>query len=84
MLVNLLDPVFDVLERFLVGDGIGEDDTDGSFVVSLVDIFVTLLSGSVPNLKFYFTSFNANDFDLKIDSDGGGITDLEIVVAESE
>ena len=68
MLVNLLDPVFDVLERFLVGDGIGEDDTNGSFVVSLSDGFESLLPSSIPNLHSYLFAINFDSFDLEINA----------------
>lgn len=50
VLVDLLDPVLYVLEGLLVGNGVSEYDSYGSPVISLVDVLVPLLSGSVPDL----------------------------------
>ncbi len=82
MLVNLFDPVFDVFERFFICNGVHQDNTNGPFVICLVNIFVSFLAGSVPYLKLDFASLNVNHLDLEIDSDRGCITNLEITIAK--
>lgn len=80
--MNLFDPVLNVLKGLLVSDGISQDNTDGSFVISLVDIFVPFLAGCVPNLQLYFAVFNFDNFNFKINPNRCRVADLEIVVTK--
>ena len=50
VLLDLLNPVTNVIERALVGAVVGKDDTHGALVVGLSDGAEALLSGGVPYL----------------------------------
>ncbi len=54
MLVNLLEPVLDVIESLLVSAVIDEDDAHSSFVIGLRNGSEALLTCSVPHLQLNF------------------------------
>lgn len=49
--LDLLNPVFDVMEGLSFVDGVGEYDAHGASVVGLGDGLETFLAGSVPDLE---------------------------------
>ena len=61
------DPVFDVVERFLVGDIVDKHDAHGAAVVSGGDCAESLLAGSVPNLQLDLFAIHLDGPDLKVD-----------------
>lgn len=76
-------PPIDVFKGGAVGDGIGENDACGSFVISLSDIFEALLSGCIPDLQFVASVAYGHGFDFEIDSDGGDVGLLEGAFTEA-
>ena len=53
MLINLLEPVRNVIKSLLVGAVIDQNDTHGPFVVSLRNGSESLLPCSIPDLQFH-------------------------------
>lgn len=70
VLVNFGKPVFNILERLSVGDIVDENDTMGALVIRSGDGFKSLLSSSVPDLKFDGVSSSFEGSDFEINSDG--------------
>jgi hypothetical protein len=84
MLIDLLEPVLNVIEGLLICAVIDQNNTHSSLVVSLGDGPESFLSCSVPYLQLNALIVNVNLFDLKVNPDGGHMTDWEAVVCESE
>ena len=53
MLLNLFQPVLDVVKGLLFGAVVDQDYAHGAFVIGLGDGSESLLSSCVPNLKLY-------------------------------
>ena len=66
MLLNIPDPVLDVIEAFLVGDVVDKHDAHGPSVVGGGDGSEPLLAGSVPDLKLDLLAIKLNCSDLEI------------------
>ena len=66
MLLNVPDPVFDVIETLLVGDIINQHDSHGPPVVSCGYGAKSFLSCCVPNLKFDLLSVQLNCPDFEV------------------
>ena len=53
VLINLFEPVGYIIESSFVSDIVDQQNTHGSFVVSLSDRSKSLLPRCIPNLKFH-------------------------------
>jgi len=84
VLVDLLDPVLDVVKGGCLVDRIGEDDYQGPLVEGGRKVLEFLLPRSVPNLQLYFQLFDLQRFYLKVDADRRGIRGFETIVAVAE
>ena len=70
ILVDLGEPVFDILEGLPFGDVIDQDDSVGSFVVGGSDGFESFLSGGVPDLELDSAAVGLEGSDLEINTNG--------------
>ena len=68
MLIDLLEPVRDVLECLLVCAVIDQNDPHGTFVVCLRDRPESFLSSSVPHLQLDSFVIHVDLFDLKVNA----------------
>ena len=68
VLVDLSQPVLNVLEGLSVGDIVDEDDSVSTFVVRGSDGLEAFLSGGVPNLKLDGASSRLEGSNLEINS----------------
>ena len=66
MLIDLLEPVLNVIEGLLICAVIDQNNTHSSLVVSLGDRPESFLSCSVPYLQLDAFVVNVNLFDLKV------------------
>lgn len=79
-LVDLLDPILEVVKGLAVGDGVDEDDAGSPLVVGLSDGLEPLLAGGVPDLHFDFDAVDIDGLDLEVDADGGDVRHLVLLV----
>jgi len=70
VLLDLFEPVFDILESLLVGHVIHEDDPMSTLIIARGDRLEALLAGGIPDLKFHRFSLEIEGSDLKIDANG--------------
>mmetsp|Transcript_8630 Transcript_8630/g.24220 ORF Transcript_8630/g.24220 Transcript_8630/m.24220 type:complete len:319 (-) Transcript_8630:1038-1994(-) len=82
--VDLVEPLLDVVEGFVVGDVVDDDDAVGAAVVRGGDGAEALLAGGVPNLELDGLAVELDGADLKVDADGGDVGFRVGVVGESE
>ena len=82
--VDLVEPLLDVVEGFVVGDVVHDDDAVGAAVVRGGDGAEALLAGGVPNLELDGLAVELDGADLKVDADGGDVGFRVGVVGESE
>ena len=54
MLFDFVEPVLDIVEGFLFGDIIDEDDPVRALIVCRSDCFEALLAGRIPNVELEF------------------------------
>ena len=80
--LDLFDPACYILEGLLVIDGICEDDTGRSLVVSLSDVSKSLLSCCIPDLQLDFRVINVDGFEFEVHTNGGYVAVLEDTIAE--
>lgn len=80
--LDLCHPPLNICERVGVRNGVCKDDTSCPSVVSLCDIFKSLLTCSIPYLHFDFFVCNHEWLDLEIYSDSGHISIFEVILAE--
>lgn len=73
----------DVVEGFWVGDRVAEDYPMCPLIISLRDIPIPFLPRRVPDLELQPMVIDSKRLDLEVDSDGGDVVLLELVVAES-
>ena len=66
IVIDLLDPAGDVVERPTVCDGICKNDTCCSFVVSLSDVSKSLLACGIPDLHFDSFVINLKHFYFEV------------------
>lgn len=81
--IDLVDPFLYVIERHFICDAIGQNNPDCSLVVSLCDVFKSLLASCVPNLQLYSLIFHVYGLDLEVDPDRSHIVFLELTITES-
>lgn len=68
MLINLLEPILDVVKGLLVSAVIDQDDSHSSLVISLSDSPESFLACCVPDLELHFLIIDINLLDLEVDS----------------
>ena len=68
----------------MIGDVVDKKDCMRTFVVSVGDCSKTLLTCGIPNLKFDVFVVRGNCFEAKVDSDGGHVVFVELIVCESQ
>lgn len=68
MLVNLLEPVLNVVEGLLVSAVVDQDDAHRSFVVSLSDGAEPFLTGSIPHLQLHALVVDIDLLDLEVNA----------------
>jgi len=79
-----LQPLFDVIERFLVGDVVNNNDAVSSAVITGCNGSKSFLSCCVPNLQLDCLSLEFDGADFEVDSDGGDVALCVSVVGESK
>lgn len=82
--VDLVEPLLDVVEGFVVGDVVDDDDAVGPAVVRGGDGAEALLAGGVPNLELDGLAIELDGADLEVDADGGDVRFRVGVVGETE
>ena len=68
MKLYLTNPVLNVLETFLNGAIIGQNNAHGALIISLSDRAEAFLACGVPNLQFNVLSIDLDRFYLEINS----------------
>ena len=68
MQLYLTDPILDILEAFLLGAIVSENDAHGPLIVGLRDGAEPLLAGCVPNLQLNVLAIDLHSLDLEINS----------------
>lgn len=68
MLINLLEPVGNVVESSLISAIVNQDNAHGSLVVSLGDCAEPLLSSCVPYLQLDSLVIDVNFLDFKVNA----------------
>mgnify|MGYP001148485436 CR=1 FL=1 len=74
----------DIIEGFRVSHRVCENDSMCTFVISLCDIFVPLLSCSIPDLKFQSVIIYGNSFNFEVDSNRSDIILLELIATKPD
>ena len=64
----LTDPILDILEAFVLGAIVSQNDAHGPLIVGLRDGTEPLLAGCVPNLQLNVLAIDLHCLDLEIDS----------------
>ena len=83
VVIDLTHPPLYVFEGAAIDDGKCEDDAGCPLVVGLGDVFELLLSCGVPDLQLELLVVDLDGFDFEVDSDGGDVGLLEVVLAEA-
>jgi hypothetical protein len=83
IVVDLYHPALNILKRSFITNGIGEYDTSSAFIVGLGNVLEPLLSRSVPYLQFVLAVAHVHCFDLEVDSNGGHVALLEVILAKA-
>ena len=68
MLINLLEPVGNVVESSLISAIVDQDDPHGSLVVGLGDSAEPLLASCVPHLQLDPLLIDVNFLDFKVNA----------------
>lgn len=79
-LVDLLDPIFEVIKGLPVGDGVDKYYSCCSLVIGFCNGFETLLTSSIPDLHFDFDAIDIDCFDFEVYADGGHMRHLILFI----
>lgn len=82
--LDLMQPRLHIVERFLIGDIIGNDNSMGTAVVRCCNGAESFLSGCVPDLKLNSLSIEFDRTNFEIDTDGRNVGFGVSVVGESK
>lgn len=82
ILLQLLEPLADIIESCPPSQIEHNQGTSCSFVVSMCDGSEALLSCCVPNLRFYFMVFDGYAFSGELDTNRGFGLDAELITLE--
>ena len=80
VLVNLLEPVLDVVERRLLCAVVDQEDAHRALVVRLCDRPEPLLAGSVPHLQLDRLLSQLDSFYPEVDANGRHVRGRKLVV----
>jgi hypothetical protein len=83
-LVDLLEPVLETVESFPIVNGINKNYASSSLIICLSDSLESLLTGCIPDLHFYFDSFDGDSFDFEVHADGSDMSHLIFFVNVTE
>jgi len=84
VLLNVADPVANVLEALLVGHVVDEQDAHGAAVVRGRDRAEALLASRIPDLQLDALSIELDRLDLEVNADGGDEARGEVNVVHGE
>ena len=84
VLVNLVEPVLDIIEGYFFCAVIHKNDAHRPFVISLSNCSESLLACSVPDLQLDHLVIQLYSFDPEIDSDGWHVAGGKLVVRETK
>lgn len=85
ILLNLLEPHGNMIERVAVGNVVHQEGTDGPAVVRRGDGTITLLAGRVPNLRLdKLVVLNLNRLGCEFDTNGTLGIFVELILREPE
>ena len=83
ILLNLLEPHWDMVERVAVGDVVHQKGTDGPAVVRRGDGTIAFLSGRIPNLRLdKLIVLNLNRLGCEFDTNGTLRVLIELILRE--
>lgn len=80
MLVNLLQPVLDVVECCFLRAVIHQYDSHCSLIIRLRDCSESFLPCRIPHLQLYSLVPHRNGLDLKVNTDGGHVAGGKVVL----
>jgi len=83
VLLQLVEPVADLLEGGVVGDIEHDHDAVGAAIVAGGDGPEALLAGSIPHLELDVLLVDLHVVDLEVDADGGDEVCIKLVVHET-
>ena len=84
VLVNVPQPLGNVIKGLGIGDVVDEHDTHGATVVAGGDGVEPLLPSRVPDLKLYLLPPQLDGFDFEVNSNCGDKCCVKCVLGESE
>jgi len=79
-----MEPLLDIVEGFVVGNVVNDDDAVSTAVVRGSNCAETLLAGGVPNLELDGLAVELNGTDLKVNSNGGDVRFRVGIISKSE
>lgn len=82
--VNFLEPLFDIVERFLICAVIDNNDSVRSAIVRTGNGPKSLLTSSVPDLQLYRLSVEIDGSDFEVHSDRTDVALCVCIICESE
>lgn len=82
--LHLLQPVFDVIERLLLGDIIDQQSSDGTPVVGPGDRPEILLPSGVPDLQLNVFIFDLDGLRPELNPDGHIVREPSFILYELE
>jgi len=84
MLIDFLKPVIKIEEGLSIEKIEDEHDTICSFVVSIGNSPISLLSSCIPNLKLNLFTIMSERSESEVDTDGGHIVLVELIIGEPD
>jgi hypothetical protein len=84
MLIDFLKPVIKIEEGLSIEKIKDEHDTICSFVVSIGNSPISLLSSCIPNLKLNLFTIMSERSESEVDTDGGHIVLVELIIGEPD
>lgn len=84
VLIDLFEPVVEIEERLSIEKIEDEHDAIRSFVVSIGDGPISLLSSCIPNLKLNLFTIMSERSESEVNSDGGHVVLVELVICEPD
>jgi len=82
--VDLFDPVGEIVEGPSFSNRVDKDDSSCSFIIRLSYSFEALLACSVPDLHFDVESIDWQDFYFEVYTNSGDVVEFELIVDETE
>merc|ERR1712110_1063852 len=82
--IDFLKPLLDVAEGGLISHIVHNDNTVGTSVVRRSDCSETLLTGSIPNLKFNRFASNLDSSNLEVDTNGTDVGLCVGIISETQ